>query len=323
METDEQNAAESSTAQETDVTTESSPVPIESWTSAQRDKWLETGKVPEGKTPTTEASAPSPDASETRPASETGKTKEAPKPKGAAERKQELAQEIQDLLRQRADLRQEVAAGKTGETKTAPPAERPEAVKTTKLEKPVAPKAADFDTWEKYEQALAEYPEKLTDYKLAMARAEQVEATEQAKVAEANRVIEQGWKTKVAQFTIGHADFAEVGLSKELPINATMDGFILDSPIGPAILYHLGSDLNEARRIAALGPYATARELTRIEDSLSGKTQASTIKTTKAPRPPTELGGKNTAPEDDAAAALAAGDFTRYTRLMNARDKKG
>lgn len=328
-----------------DVIVESSPataadeieVPaIETWTDAQRSAWLETGEPPK---PAAPAAAEKPAAGEkpgTAPDSATGKQEQAkPGRKTAEGRKAELTAEIQDLLRKRAELRAEVD-GKPGDKAAPPPEKKPSA------EAPKEPKVEDFDTYEAYIKALAKFE---ADQLFAERQQQQQKATSDAKVAEQNKAIEASWKQRVNEAIAQHADFADVAFGQAIPINDTTDGFILDSPQGALILYKLGSDLELAGKIAAMTPYQTVRELVKLEAELSGSAaaaaktgdggSASTAadkggaagtapkkKTTTAPPPATDLRATNTSAEDEADAAIAAGDFARYKRIMDARDTK-
>jgi len=122
---DEKTPVESSPTEE--------PVAVENFTDEQRSEWLKSGKLPDGKEePAKEAESsaapegekPKEKESETKTGSEPVEAQtEEHKPKGATERKAQLASDIQDSLRRRKELRSEVQLleHKRAELTVAPP----------------------------------------------------------------------------------------------------------------------------------------------------------------------------------------------------------
>lgn len=98
---------------------------------------------------------------------------------------------------------------------------------------------------------------------------------------------------------------------------------MLNSEIGPEMVYWFARNPAEAERIAKLGPYQTAAELRDIERNLSEQLKAPATKTITGARPPeTALPGKIVSPEDPVMAAVASGDFRSYMKAANARELK-
>jgi len=96
-----------------------------------------------------------------------------------------------------------------------------------------------------------------------------------------NKVYATG-KSEFPDFDKAVANLQLVGVSREfLELTATADA-------GAKLLHHLGTDLDEAARIASLPPLQMARELTRLEIKL-GQTQAKP--TSNAPAPLTLVNG--------------------------------
>lgn len=292
-------------------------------------RYAEIENARERGTPIPEAPAPSPAPSDQTAAPESaaaGTAIQEKKPKGAEERKTELAAEIQDLLRQRAELRAETAkpADKPGEKKTEPPPAQPIAVKPeAKAEGPKKPKLDDFPTFAEFDAANDAYIAELVTFKAT----EVVTAREaEREAAAANKVKNDAWQTQITEAREDHADFAEVAFSKDTPITPVMDGFIRDSQVGPRILYELGKDASaEGKRIAALGPYEAVRALVAIENGVAPapkKGPPPVKKLTAAPAPATNLDGRDTENADPVMAALIAGDVPGYIAKANARDRK-
>jgi len=303
---------------------ESSPTEIIAALSPEQyDKWKLTGNLPEP--PKKEVAAPSePPAKEAKsevapekatepPVSEPGKTQESTEHKESGAEKR-----IKQLLSRNKELQDQLAKAQPAEKGVAvavPPAEKPGA----RVEAAQEPTPEAYETYEEYVRAL-------TDHRIASAikadREAQAKAAKQVEIEKQNQVIAEGWQKRVAEATKRHPDFVEVALDTTLPIpvGSVIDAFLLESESGSEVLYHLGQNPDEITRIAALKPIAQARELVKIELTLSGQPIPPARKITSAPPPPTEVSGKATAPADEAAAALERGDFASYRRTMNARE---
>jgi hypothetical protein len=273
-----------------------------------------------------EAPPPSKKASDTAAESDTAKKDiQERKPRSGEDRKAELAAEIKELLKQRAELRGEVEKQPGDKKADPPPADVP--IKQAESKKAVAPeepKLEDFATFAEFRKAETEYFRQVARFETRQAMAE---AREAERVAEANRVIETDVQKSISAGRKKYPDFDEVALSSTTPISKAMDGFILDSEYRDDVLYRLGeNDSAEARRIAALAPFRQVRALLAIEQEFSE--QARPEKTipvkrhTEAPPPAAELGGRTSEPSDAVLAALNRGDFAAYQRLANARDAK-
>jgi hypothetical protein len=291
--------------------------PIEVWTDTERDSWLRTGKVPKV-SPKPAESAPAPkensDAeaapaeklaseAESAPASEPDVTQEKAPKRSAEARKQQLAEEIQDLLAQRAQLRAEVASSREPGDKKAPPAGE---TATTASDK--EPLLEDCDS-------LQDFVRKHSDWTV---REYERKGQQQALIAKRQERIEGARKE--------FPDFDQV-FTEKLPVSAVMADFLFGSEIFGKLAHNLGSNPGEALRIAKLPPLAAVRELTKLELALS-KPAESTVtpvapakRITSAPPPPAEIAGSSAPVVDEAEAALKNGDFATYKRVMNARDK--
>jgi|ERR1035441_7311549 ATP-dependent 26S proteasome regulatory subunit len=142
--------------------------------------------------------------------------------------------------------------------------------KEPKVERPIKPQFGDLDgeTWLQFETRQDEYLQKMIDYRLAEDRRIREHERVKAKTDAANKRIEESWHERVETAKSRHADFAEVAFTKDLPISPVMDGFILDSDIGPEILYYLAQHLDDGKAIAAMLPYKAARALVLIEKFL-------------------------------------------------------
>lgn len=96
-----------------------------------------------------------------------------------------------------------------------------------------------------------------------------------------NKVYAAG-KAEFPDFDNAVANLQMVGVNRDFLELAT------SSDAGAKLIHHLGTDLDEAARIAALPPVQMARELTRLEFKLAQPVAAKPV--SKAPAPITPIG---------------------------------
>ena len=291
------------------------------------------------------------ETTETEGASETPVETSDPasaKPPGAKaeQRKKQLAAQIQEQLAERKRLDTEIAdrQRKIAELNKAPAA--PARPATPASELPKKPKQDDFPTWDEYEAAKDKYFEDLLAIKtsdltknqaqivkdaIQADRKERETAEQQAQIQETNKQLENSWKKRLAATAKRHPEDFKEAAFVQFPngtFTPAMDEFLLESDHGAEILYRLGKDYleggDEAERIGKLNPYRAAVALGEIEKQIAEELKPPVTKPVlpRATKPPTDLGGKNAAPEDEADAALQSGDFKKYSRIMNEREAK-
>lgn len=138
------------------------------------------------------------------------------------------------------------------------------------------PKRADFDSYEAFVEARAEWR---ADQKVTK-RLEEFEGkgkkdAEKAKQEESKKAFDKRVETVIDNGNKNFPDFdAVINEAVEdgvIPIDSPMYYGIMDSDIGDKIAYHLAKKPAEAKRILALGPYGQAREIGKLEDKLSAK----------------------------------------------------
>jgi hypothetical protein len=332
--------AESSSAQAVEETPAGPP--IEEWSAVEYRTWRETGERPPAKkaeappaSKTESSAAAEKPAEKAAPAPEAGNPQEQPKRKTGEDRKAELSAEIQELLRQRHQLRDEVSRMRPqkDEKQPDPSAGKPQQTAAT-TDKPKAPKSAEYKTWGEYEDALAEYQDKLTDWKLA----ERDRAHYAAQQEESRRELKASWSERVAEHSKSDTDFQDaIEYVGPFATAAGVADLIMQSEVGPQIVSYLHQHQDEAVKIAQSGsPVAIAAAIGKLEAKLLGERKpaakaAEPVKPVKAPEPkkttsaappPTELAAKSGGAEDEAAAALRDRDFARYKRVMDAREKR-
>ena len=132
------------------------------------------------------------------------------------------------------------------------------------------PPADQFESVEKYAEALAEK-------KAAELLAQREQQRQQQELVEQYHQREESAREK-------YEDFEQVAYNPRLPVTSVMAETIQASDIGPDIAYFLGSNPKEADRIARLSPFLQAKEIGRIEAKLASSPPP-VKQTTRAPAP--------------------------------------
>jgi len=166
------------------------------------------------------------------------------------------------------------------------------------------PARDDFADPDTYDTALIEWSARQTA-RITAQEVEQREATRRAaeeKTRSDAAMMEEGqrlaatWQERRAKTLEAHPDFAEVAENPDLQIPVSMVPTLLEIDNGPEVLYHLGSNPDEAARLSKLSERQQVIELGRISERLS---QPRRPQVTKAPKPITPLGNNNTAGPKD------------------------
>ena len=133
------------------------------------------------------------------------------------------------------------------------------------------PSQDNFETFEEFNEALMDW--KIEEKAKAIAV-----TTRQTRVAEK-------WKSGSDVARGKHGDFDVTIEESAFTVTEAMQEAMVDSGIGPEVLYHLAKNPAEAERIAALGPLATIRAVGRIEAVLEG-TPVSVVSENPKPKLP-------------------------------------
>jgi len=153
------------------------------------------------------------------------------------------------------------------------------------------PQPSQFSDAFEYAEALAEYT---ADQRIANMKREEAEAKQ---AEERQKVISQ-WTSKVEAAKTSLPDFDEIVASSDVVVNDDIRDAILESDVGPQILYHLADNDEVAKKIAGLSPKAALREIGKLEARFEAKPEVekpAPIVRSKAPAPITPIrGGKNT-----------------------------
>lgn len=143
------------------------------------------------------------------------------------------------------------------------------------------PQPSQFADAFEYAKALAEYS---TEKALAERDRQQALAREQ----EAQQKIIQSWAQKVQAAKAELPDFDDLVASSDVVVNNAVRDAILESDVGPKILYHLAENNDLAKKIAGLSPNAALREIGKLEARFEAKpqtAQTAPVVKSKAPAP--------------------------------------
>jgi hypothetical protein len=237
-------------------------------------------------------------------------------------KKDKTEQRFQELLADRAKERER--ANKLERELAALRATPPADVKAESSPAPATDPEPDPDDTSKYPDGA--YDRKYFKDQAAwearqVLRAERETAAQAAKREQAEaRAHEQSrqWAERVSAAREKYPDYdAKAFAATEIAQGSPIDVWVMESPQGAELLYHLQTHPEDIRRIAALPAVHQVRELVLLETKLQ-PAPAKTI--TDAPAPPRTLGDRTTANADAVARAIANKDPGAYIDEMNRRE---
>ena len=129
-----------------------------------------------------------------------------------------------------------------------------------------------FDTYEDYADALAER------------KAEELVARRET--AQQTQALQEQYYEREETARDKYDDFDQVAYNPNLPVTDVMAQSIQASDVGPDVLYWLGTNPKEAVRISRLGPILQAKEIGKIEASLTSAPPVRKSSTAPAPIAP-------------------------------------
>lgn len=167
-----------------------------------------------------------------------------------------------------------------------------------------APRLEQFDDIEKYADAKAKYAEKKA--------LEKAEAERQTKAQrEEQEQLVASWEQKAARAEAKYDDFDEV--VGDMKPTSPMFAAIMDAENGEDIAYHLGKNLDEAKRILAMPPWKQIREIGKLETKLAAE-PAKPKTPSKAPAPITPISGTKAGEANEIRDGM---DFKSFVKVRN------
>jgi hypothetical protein len=133
-----------------------------------------------------------------------------------------------------------------------------------------------------------EYAKALAEFSTEKALAERDRQVAQQREQEAQQKIIQSWAQKVQEAKAELPDFDDLVASSDVVVNNAVRDAILESDVGPKILYHLAENNDLAKKIASLSPNAALREIGRLEAKFEVNPetkQTAPVVRSKAPTP--------------------------------------
>ena len=231
---------------------------------------------------------------------QTEPTQEAERSEPEIEKEQEekpkanpkLERRFSEITKQREEARkeaqQERSAREALEARLAA-LERQPAPQAQKVDE--EPQPSQFNDAFEYAKALAEFT---ADKRIGEMRKQDAEAKE---AQERQKVIDQ-WANKVQQAKASLPDFDDIVASSDVVVNDDIRDAILESDVGPQILYHLAENEEVAKKIAGLSAKQALREIGKLEARFEVKETAPETKPivrSKAPAPIQPLRGSSPA----------------------------
>ena len=124
------------------------------------------------------------------------------------------------------------------------------------------------------------------------------------------RTVAEKFEDRVDEFIDEHPDYDEkVTNNTSLPISREMADVIKFSDVGPQLAYHLADNPKEAERISKLSPLLQAKELGRLEVSITATPE---VKQSNAPAPITPIKPKSGGDQDP--AKMSPAEYRKYSR---------
>ena len=133
-----------------------------------------------------------------------------------------------------------------------------------------------------------EYAKALAEFSTEKALAERDRQVAQQREQEAQQKIIQSWAQKVQEAKAELPDFDDLVASSDVVVNNVVRDAILESDVGPKILYHLAENNDLAKKIASLSPNAALREIGKLEAKFEVNPetkQTAPVVRSKAPTP--------------------------------------
>jgi hypothetical protein len=234
--------------------------------------------------------------------SEPEQAEEQSEPEAEAEAKQEgerkqnpkLERRFSDLTKQREEARKEAQQERE--------ARQALEQRLAALENQTTPKVNPIDEKPQPSQFsdAFEYAEALAEYTADKRIAEMKQQEAQAKEAEERQKVIQSWAKKVETAKTSLPDFDQIVASSDVVVNDDIRDAILESDVGPQILYHLAENEEIGKKIAGMSPKAALREIGKLEARFEVKPEVektAPVVKSKAPTPIQPIRGGKNAPD--------------------------
>jgi hypothetical protein len=233
-----------------------------------------------------------------------------------------LEKRFSELTRQREDARQEAAKAREAhaalEKRLAELENKgqPQAVSVSEVDgKPLPSQFTDA----------FEYAEKLAEWSANQAylRRDKEEQEKSAK-SQQDKVINT-WNSRIKDVKVELPDFTEVVASSDVQVSDQVKDAILESDVGPRVLYHLASNPEDAAQLNSMSVASALRFIGKLEaryektaektDEVKEKAKAAP---SSAPAPLKTIKGASVPSDPVGADGVYSGDYAQYKALRKA-----
>ena len=164
------------------------------------------------------------------------------------------------------------------------------------------------------------YAEALSEWKVTEALNKRDQVTRQAQLESERAKVAEGWKEKVNETIKEITDWADIVGSSDVAVSDQVRDAIIESDIGPKILYHLAENPDLAEKINNMTVQSAIKEIGKIEAKLDTKQEVEKeVEVSKAPKPISPLKGKTSAAE----LITSDGEFQGNYQAWKAARKAG
>lgn len=149
-----------------------------------------------------------------------------------------------------------------------------------------------------------EYAEALAEWSAEKALKDRDIAEQQRRIEEERNKVLKSWEDKVSKAKKDIPDFTQVISDSSVVISDAVRDAILESDVGPQLLYTIASDDDLAESLAKMPAIKALKEIGRLEAKFEAKKEdkpkkeAKTVTTSKAPAPINPLKGGKSAGAD-------------------------
>jgi len=179
---------------------------------------------------------------------------------------------------------------------------------------PTKPKKEDFKTPEEFVTAMETYAEVAAEYKVEKRLQEKAEADAKAALERANQKVVADWNKRVIEARKEVADYDEVTTDSPVQVTNELQAAIMESDVGPHILYWLAQHPGRAAELRAMTVLGMQRAFGRLEQQVADDLEGA--KTSKADK------AKADADAADAAKAAAKKGEAAVVPGMTVTDAK-
>lgn len=156
------------------------------------------------------------------------------------------------------------------------------------------PDPAQFTDVKEYSKAIKEWQAEKTEREFSERQTKEFQATEKARV-------EKSWNDRQAAAKTAIPDYAEKIAGSDVKISDQLRDAIIESEVGPEILYHLATNKDVADALGKLTVGRMLREIGKLEAQLGGQAKPAAksepavepVEVSQAPAPITPLRGVN------------------------------